>query len=198
MGTHVPDELEAAVVAAQRGDAGALRTIYESLSPRVSGFLRIRGAEDPEGLANDVFVKVLSRIGEIAGGYNGLRALAFTIAHGMLVDEHRRRERRPIQAEYDTETDPRFHPSAEEQALHHVAASPALQLLDLLPHDQRSVIVLRVLGELTVAETATAIGRSERAVKKLQAGALANLRGFLAIDNGQPDGGPDLVSKDRD
>lgn len=188
METHVPDELEAAVVAAQQGDTGALRTIYESLSPRVSGFLRIRGAEDPEGLTNDVFVKVLPRIGEIVGGYQGLRAFAFTVAHGLLVDEFRRRSRRPIEAEYKSEADLRVHPSAEEQALDRVAGGPALEVLELLPEDQRSVIVLRVLGELTMAETATAIGRSERAVKKLQTRALSNLRGFLHTDNGRSTG----------
>lgn len=184
----MPDELEAAVVAAQHGDSGALRMIYESLSPRVSGFLRIRGAEDPEGLTNDVFVKVLPRISEIVGGYQGVRALAFTVAHGVLVDEFRRRSRRVDESEYSADTDPRFQPSAEEQALDRVATGAALDILELLPADQRSVIVLRVLGELTMAETAAAIGRSERAVKKLQTRALTNLRGFLHTDNGRPSG----------
>lgn len=186
MEAHLPDELEAAVVAAQQGDTAALRTIYESLSPRVSGFLRIRGAEDPEGLTNDVFVKILPRIGEIVGGFEGVRALAFTVAHGVLVDEFRRRGRRPVEAKYSSDTDPRVQPSAEEQALDRVVAGPALDVLELLPEDQRSVIVLRILGELTMAETAAALGRSERAVKKLQARALTNLRGFLHTDNGHP------------
>jgi RNA polymerase sigma-70 factor (ECF subfamily) len=190
METQVPDELEAAVVAAQQGDSAALRIIYESLSPRVSGFLRIRGAEDPDGLTNDVFVKVLPRIAEIVGGYQGVRALAFTVAHGVLVDEFRRRSRRVAEAEYTAKADPRVQPSAEQQALDRDTTGPALAVLELLPADQRAVIVLRVLGELTMAETAAAIGRSERAVKKLQARALTNLRGFLHSDNGRPGGGP--------
>lgn len=186
MEARVPDELEAAVVAAQQGDTAALRTIYELLSPRVSGFLRIRGAEDPDGLTNDVFVKTLPRISEIVGGSAGVRAYAFTVAHGVLVDEFRRRGRRPVEATYSSDTDPRVQPSAEEEALDRAVTGPALDVLELLPEDQRSVIVLRILGELTMAETAAAIGRSKRAVKKLQSKALTNLRGFLHTDNGHP------------
>ena len=177
------EDLDVAVAAAARGDASALRTIYEALSPKVCGYLTVRGVEDPEGLTNDVFIRVIPRLGELSGGWVGLRAFTFAVAHGRLVDELRTRGRRPWHEEYDAADDPRSHESAEAAALTRVATSEALDVLRLLPDDQRSVIVLRVLGELTMAETAAAIGRSEPAAKKLQAKALATLRGLLSTES---------------
>lgn len=183
------DELEVAVSAAAAGDSGALRTIYETLSPRVVGYLTLRGAEDPEGLTNDVFVRVLPRMDEIDGGWQGLRALVFTVAHGLLVDEHRNRSRLPVHAQYDAGADRRTHRSAEDQTLELIGSRGMLDVLQLLPGDQRSVVVLRVLGELTIRETAAAIGRSEVSVKKLQSKALAALRILLSTEADHLSGG---------
>jgi RNA polymerase sigma-70 factor (ECF subfamily) len=186
MGHLVSEDLESVTIAASRGESAALHVIYDALSPRVCGYLRVRGSEDPEGLTNEVFVKVLPRIAEVSGGYRGLRALTFTVAHGLLVDELRRRERQPVLHEYDAARDLRTQSSAEELALEHLSEGTALELLDLLPRDQRSVILLRILGELSTYETATAIGRSQTAVKKMQAKALNTLRRLLACDETRP------------
>ncbi|WP_165356826.1 RNA polymerase sigma factor [Nocardioides zhouii] len=197
MGELVMEDLESMTASAARGDTTALRGIYEALSPRICGYLRMRGSEDPEGLTNDVFVKVLPRVAEVAGGYRGLRALTFTVAHGLLVDELRRRDRRPAMQSYDPTVDTRVQPSAEQQALDQLGEGTALTLLDLLPEDQRSVILLRVLGDLTVDETATAIGRSQAAVMKTQARALTTLRRLLDSDRRRPRTSRDEVSHEH-
>lgn len=186
MDVLVSKDLESVVTAASRGEPAALRGIYEVLSPRVCGFLRIRGSEDPEGLTNEVFLRVLPRLPAITDGYRGLRALAFSVAHGLLVDELRRRERQPVLDEYDASRDRRTHTSAEEQALDRIGEGTALELLELLPDGQRSVILLRVLGELSMAETAAAIGRSEVVVKKMQAKALRTLRTLMDSEGRGP------------
>jgi len=84
--------------------------------------------------------------------------------------------------EYDSARDVRTHTSAEQQALERIGEGTALDLLVLLPEDQRSVILLRVLGDLSTDETAAAIGRSSAAVRKMQAKALATLRGLMTSD----------------
>ena len=81
------DELELVVAAAADGDGEAMRTLYEALASRVAGYLEFRGAADPDGLTNDVFVRVLPRMAEIDGGWPGFRAYVFTVAHGKLVDD---------------------------------------------------------------------------------------------------------------
>jgi RNA polymerase sigma-70 factor (ECF subfamily) len=186
MGELVTEDLESTAAAASSGEPAALRAIYEELSPRVCGFLRIRGSEDPEGLTNEVFLRVLPRLAGVTGGYRGLRALVFSVAHGLLVDELRRRGRRPTLDEYDATRDRRTHSSAEDQAIDRIGEGTALDLLGLLPDDQRSVILLRVLGELSMAETAAAIGRSEVVVKKVQAKALSALRALMDSEGHGP------------
>jgi len=53
------------------------------------------------------------------------------------------------------------------------------ELVDLLPPDQRLVIVRRFIGEKSIREIAQELGRSEGAVKQLQLRALVNLREML-------------------
>ena len=172
-------DLDQLVEAARRGEADALRTVYEKLAPKVFGFLLMRGSEDPDGLTNDVFLRVLPRLGAITGGWSGLQALVFTVAHGRMVDEIRGRSRRPRIQGYDAAEDPRTQPSAETTAINRIALQEAFDVLELLPEDQRAVITLRIVGDLTISETATAIGRSEAAVKKLQRRGLESLRRLL-------------------
>lgn len=186
MGELVMEDLESVTASAAGGDSTALHALYEVLSPRVCGYLRVRGAEDPEGLTNEVFVKVLPRIAGVTGGYRGLRALTFTVAHGSLVDELRRRHRQPAVEPYDPHLDTRVQASAEEQALELLGEGTALTLLHLLPDDQRSVVLLRVLGDLTLDETAAAIGRSPAAVKKMQTRALTMLRRLVDSERQRP------------
>jgi RNA polymerase sigma factor (sigma-70 family) len=55
------------------------------------------------------------------------------------------------------------------------------QLVETLPEDQRRVIILRFVGQKSLREIATGLGRSEGAVKQLQLRALQNLRERVQI-----------------
>ena len=91
------DDLVSAAVA---GDVDALGVVYRLLSPKVLGYLKAHGAEDPEGLTNEVFLHVLRRLGGLVGGSAGLRTFVFSVAHARLVDDVRRRSRRPAEARF--------------------------------------------------------------------------------------------------
>ena len=80
---------------AARGEQHALGVVYRALAPTVQAFLHARGAEDAEGLTNEVFLQVLPRISTLTGGPAGLRTFVFSVAHARAVDEVRRRGRRP-------------------------------------------------------------------------------------------------------
>jgi RNA polymerase sigma-70 factor (ECF subfamily) len=171
--------LDDVLPAAQAGEAWALRRVYEELAPAVHGYLRARGADDPEDLTSEVFVTVFPRLGTVTGGAAGLRTFAFSVAHARLVDELRRRGRRQPTKEYDVSTDPRVTPSAEEEALVGLQGERVLALLHTLSSDQRDVLTMRILGDLTVEQVATALGRSQGAVKQLQRRGLLALRSQL-------------------
>ena len=66
--------------------------------------------------------------------------------------------------------------AAYRQVLDRQSLEPAMARLT---PEQRQAIELRFMEGMSVAETATAMGRSDEAVKKLQARALANMRRHL-------------------
>ena len=185
-GAHARIEIERLVERALGVDAEAMGEVYRILAPRVAAYCRSRGAADPEALTQEVFLRLVTRAGDVTGGWNGLRAFVYTIAHARCVDEHRRRVRQPRLESYDSANDPRVEASAEEHALSGEGTRQLLGVLGLLPDDQRSVITLRVLADLPVRETAQVTGLSEAMVKKLQAKALSNLRRFLSPEGTDP------------
>ncbi len=170
---------ESVVDAAADGSAEAVEAVYRSLAPRVLGYLRARGVEDPEGVTNEVFLAVIPRLPEVRGGATGLRTLVFSVAHARVVDEHRRRARRPALAPYEPELDSRAEESAESVALVRVATDRATALLEELGDDQRTVVMLRVLAGLSLEETANVLDRSVGSVKQLQRRGLLRLRELL-------------------
>ena len=175
----LPDDV---LSAAQSGDAEAFSQIYYTLAPGVSGYLKARGMEDAEGSAQEVFLTVFSRIGTVRGGYQGLRTFAFSVAHARYVDEVRKRARQPYVSEYDPETDARTSDSAETVALEALGGSTVEEKLRELPPDQREVLLLRIVADLSLEETARVMGKRANAIKALQHRALANLRALLAQD----------------
>jgi RNA polymerase sigma-70 factor (ECF subfamily) len=167
------------VVAATSGDADALGTVYSVLSPKVLGYLTAHGAEDPEGLTNEVFLHVLRRLGGLVGGAAGLRTFVFSVAHARLVDDVRRRARRPAEHPYRPELDDRREESAESAALTGADGHHLREMLTRLNDDQRSVISLRILGDLTIEQTAEILGKSPGAIKQLQRRGLLTLRSMM-------------------
>ncbi len=167
------------VAAAEAGDGDALGILYTSLAPKVLGYLRSHGADDPEGLTNEVFVHVLQRLGGLVGGAAGLRTLVFSVAHARMVDDVRRRARRPVEHSYEPDLDYRLAPSAETDALASATGADLHRMLERLHEDQRSVITLRILGDLSIEQTAEVLGKSAGAVKQLQRRGLLSLRSLM-------------------
>jgi len=157
---------------------------YRELSPRVLGYLRSHGVDDPEAATNDVFLALHRRWATIEGGDDGVRTLTFSIAHARLVDFHRAQARRPRQVPFDADEDPRRAASAEDAVID-LRGGAATELLARLGGDQRQAISLRVIAGLSLEETAQVMDRSVGAIKQLQRRGLESLRSLLvreAID----------------
>lgn len=164
---------------ARRGDQDALGEIYRHLAPRVLRYLAVRGADDPEALTNDVFLAVIPRIADVTGGASGTTALVFRIAHSRYVDDVRRKARRPAAVEYEMETDPRQTDAAETEALGNLAHEAADRLIRTLKPEHAATLSLRIVADLSLAETAAALGKSVGAVKQLQRRALESLKASI-------------------
>jgi RNA polymerase sigma-70 factor (ECF subfamily) len=174
--------LEDALRAAQAGEAWAARVLYEELAPRVLGYLRAKGAAEPEDLTSEVFLTVFGRLGTVTGGIAGLRTFTFSVAHARLVDEFRRRARRERETAYDAAYDPRTSGPAEDEGMLALQTARVRALLETLVPDQRDVLVLRILGDLTIEQVAEVLSTSEGAVKQRQRRGLLALRKRLERD----------------
>ena len=173
----VREELtDAGVEAARGGDADALRTVYVVLAPRILGYLRAHRVHDAEALMQDVFLELLPRIATVTGGAEGVRRLAFTIARARMIDAVRTRTRRPGEVSYDPLLDPRTVESAADEAERAMSLEGIQAVLATLPPEQREVVTLRVVADLSIEQVAAIIGRSPGAVKQLQRRALIKLR----------------------
>lgn len=170
---------DSVVIAAQSGDPDALELVYRNLAPRVLGYLGAHGVEDPESLTNEVFLNVIPRLPGLTGGVPGLQTLVFSVAHARVVDEVRRRARRPAQVPWEVELDLRRDGRADSAMLDRVATQDVMDILDSLVEEQRTVVVLRVLADLSLEQTAQVVGKSVGAVKQLQRRGLLALRGRI-------------------
>lgn len=170
------EDLDALLVAARDGHPWAFSDIWGALAPAVHGFLRSRGAAEPEDLTSEVFLAAFKALPTFEGGGQDFRGLLFTIARRRIVDEHRARSRRPRPLPWSEEDDERAVVSAEETALGSLAQDDVRSLLDTLAPDQRDVLTLRIFGDLTVEQVATTLGKSVGAVKQLQRRGLEALR----------------------
>jgi RNA polymerase sigma factor (sigma-70 family) len=164
------------LAAAQAGAGWAFEVLYRDLSPSVTGFLRLHGAVEPDDLASETFIGVFTGLSGFSGGEDALRAWVFTIAHRRLVDDWRRRSRRPQVADDPGDLTELLGGDVEDDALVGVGTETVHKLCAELPDDQRSVLLMRILADLTVEQVAAAMGRSVGAVKALQRRGLRTLR----------------------
>jgi RNA polymerase sigma-70 factor (ECF subfamily) len=168
------------LAAAQAGAAWGFEVLYRDLSPAVTGYLRVHGAPDPDDLASETFLAVFRGLGGFRGDETALRSWVFTIAHRRLVDEWRRRSRRPLLADDAGDVLPETPGGdVEDDVLTRLGTEAVHRLCAGLPEDQRSVLLLRVLADLTVEQVAAVMGRSVGSVKALQRRGLRRLRAEL-------------------
>jgi len=172
IGPRFPQVLSAAA----EGAEWAWAELYRDLSPALLRYFASQGAAEPEDCVGECFVHMVRRLFAFVGDEAAFRTWAFTIARSRLVDSWRSAGRRPVRPTGDVAgTLDLFqqHPGADGALVQREAVR---EVLDLLTPDQRSVLLLRVLDQFSVAETAVIMGKSEGAVKVLQNRALKTLR----------------------
>lgn len=185
-GRLTTETFDVVLAAAQAGAAWACTRLYESFAGRVAGYLRAQGVTDFEDATSDVFLGVFARLGSFSGTEAQFRSWLFTIAHRRVVDHRRARARRPEAVSLETmgpqEPEGGDGTSAEDHALGNLGNERVSRLLGQLTPDQRDVLALRVLADLSVEQAAVALGKPEGAIKALQHRALNTLRKKLTTE----------------
>lgn len=170
------DRLEAA----RAGDQGAWEEIFYGVAPVVLGYLRANGAPDPEDVLGETFLQVARDISKFDGDESGFRSWVFTIAHHRLIDARRYAARRPVELSAEPPEPPERMDDAAEEALARIGTERVERILAGLSEDQRAVLLLRFVGDMSIEDIAKAVGKRQGAVKALQRRGLAAVRRQLA------------------
>jgi RNA polymerase sigma factor (sigma-70 family) len=170
------------VARARAGEAPAWADLYDEVGSLVVGYLRAQRLPDPEDVAGEVFLQMVRDLHRFTGDRDRFRSWVLTIAHHRLIDERRRAARRPTVPLPDHEL--RLEPSddPEHEVLSQVGVEELQARLQILTEDQRTVLLLRVVGDLSLREVAETMGKRVGAIKGLQHRAVETLRRELAKD----------------
>lgn len=182
-----PLSFDSVLLAARAGAEWAWTRLYDSLAPTLLGYLRAQGAPDPDGICGEVFCQLVRDIHRFEGDEAGFRSWVFVMVHHRLVDDVRRRKRRPEAVSapdaFATIEDPT---NVEAEVVRGAMEAELRTLLDELTETQRDVLLLRVFGGLTLEEVARSMGKRVGAVKALQRRGLEALRGKLEVGSLYP------------
>ena len=177
------EAFESVLSGAQAGASWALTILYRDLHPRVLRYLSLREPAEAEDLASEVWIDVAAGIDRFRGNEDGFRAWVFTIARRRLVDLRRRSSvRREKSVPLDVLGGDRGVGDAEGEAMASIEAEAALALIATLPPDQCDVVLLRVIGDLSVADVAKILGKRPGAVRALQHRALKHLARIVSLE----------------
>lgn len=165
---------------AVNGDQAAFTQLYDGNFDRIYRYIyvRVRNQAEAEDLTQDVFIKALEAIGSYKWRDLPFSAWLFKIAHNRVIDYMRK-----VSKEKRGSLDEACAVSAEDPV--HIAEQRAevgelKAALSRLPEAQREVATLRFIAQLSIAEVAKTLGKSEGTVKALQFNATASLRKALS------------------
>ena len=175
-------QVEHIVKQAQAGDQSAFAELYEMYYDPIYRYVSFKCGNriEAEDLSGEVFVKMIESIHTFKFRGFPFTSWLYRIAHNVVVDNFRRKGRRPtvplddaINAASDAHSD------LERLAEISLSMREVVIAMDNLTDLQREVVTLRFGAGLSIAETAKTVGRKENAVKALQHAGIRKLRYIL-------------------
>jgi RNA polymerase sigma-70 factor (ECF subfamily) len=157
-------------------DPQALAEAHDTYYPAIFRYIsyKVGNQETAEDLTSEVFVRLLDAVRDRHAPQNTLRGWLYSVASHIVADYHRKHYRGGQEVALNEGLESDTHGPAEltikKQTLEALNAA-----LGDLTDEQQDVIALRFGYEMPIKEVAEMIGKSEGAVKQLQARAVAAL-----------------------
>ena len=167
----------AAVAAAQRGDREGLHFLYVRFAADVQRYVQgfLQDPHEAEDITQNVFAKLLTAIGRYQPREVPFEAWLLRVARNAALDCLRARRATPCE-------EVRVH-DEEVGRLRRERSNDLLAALDLLPSEQREVLVLRHIVGYSPSEIATALNKTESSIHGL------HHRGRLCLQKALRDAG---------
>jgi RNA polymerase sigma-70 factor (ECF subfamily) len=176
----VQDE-QSLVHRAQQGDKEAFAQLYEDHFDKIYRYvvLRIGNKTEAEDMTQQVFINALRSISSFKWRGAPFSTWLFRIAHNLVVDYLRKGKKRVTTPLDESLVDSDSNP--ERVTEYRLDIEQLISATKRLTAAQHEVISLRFAGELSVAEVAKVMGKSQGAVKALQHSAVVALRKALSV-----------------
>ena len=168
--TTTDDRDERTLIEAAQADPARFVDLYERHFHRVYGYVirRTGSRAEAEDITSEVFERALTNLPRYEWRGLPFSAWLYRIAANAMADRRRQLERDSSELPPDV-PDARESEGIERRAM-------LFQLVERLPETQRQVIEMRFVDQKSIREIATALDRSEGAIKQLQLRAIENLR----------------------
>lgn len=172
---------ESLVRRAQQRDQEAFAQLYETNFDKIYRYvvLRIGNETEAEDMTQQVFLNALQSISSFRWKGAPFSAWLFRIAHNQVVDYLRKKTKQatsPLDESLVSHDD-----NPQLTAERKLDIEQLVSATKYLTEAQREVISLRFAGELSIAQAAKVMGKSEGAVKALQHSAVVALRKALSV-----------------
>jgi RNA polymerase sigma-70 factor (ECF subfamily) len=182
----VQDE-ESLVQRAKQHDQEAFARLYDEYFDKIYRYvaLKIGDKTEAEDMTQQVFLKALQSISSFKWKGVPFSAWLYRIAHNQVVDYLRKKKRRPATlldeslVSGDSENTPQL------MVERNVDTEQLLAATQRLTDAQREVISLRFTSELSTAQVAEIMGKSQGAIKALQHSAIVALRKALLVETNE-------------
>lgn len=161
----------------------AFGLLYEKYINRIYNYIyfRVGSAQDAEDITTRVFMKAYDNIGRYRHMGLPFSAWLYRIAHNQVANFHRDNSRgREISIDEMLMPPPQLktdHP--ESSALKQESINYLMSLINDLHADKRELIMLKFVHKLSNEEIASALGRTEGAIKSLYHRTLLELRDHM-------------------
>lgn len=172
------NDIQDIITQAKNGNSEAFALLYKEYYVPLYRYihLRIKNKEQVEDLTQDVFLKIYRTLGSLDPAATSPIGYFYTIARNTLIDHWRKKSTGASVSDdelmlqvADESPDAMATASLKEQS------SLLYECLDELTDEQREVISLRFIQELSTAEIAAQLGKKETAVRQLQVRGLRTL-----------------------
>jgi RNA polymerase sigma-70 factor (ECF subfamily) len=185
-----PDPQDIAQRAVQR-DPEAFEQIYDEHVDVVFRYVYYKVSDFgvAEDLTAEVFSKAWERIDRFQWRNVPVQHWLLTIAKNMVIDHYRTRRRptSPLDELGGTTSDD---PTPDEYVARDIEVETLGRALARLPDEQRDVVILRFIEDLSHKDVAAILGKSVVAVRQIQVRALRALQKILAEDGAAKSGKP--------
>lgn len=140
---------------AEHRDRQAFAQLFEHFGPRLKGFMMRKGAnaELAEDLVQDAMIAVWNKAGMFSPGKGSVTTWIYTIARNLRIDRLRREGSRYF-TDIDDYEEASDDPASDDIVIGRQQDAAVTEALQVLPDDQRQVIVMAFMDDMTQAEIA--------------------------------------------